>query len=88
MGVIESMISSVRDNRRLRGEQKTMRDRSDDYSYEQSSPLEFKNSMSEAEHAQHKISWKRRKRASQIRLAVFLMSIVLIIVTWLVWLGM
>lgn len=82
------MISSVKDNRRLRGKQKTMRDRADDYSYEESSPLEFNDSMSEQEHAEHRVKWQKKKRNSQIRLAVFFGVIVSIIAAWLVWLGM
>lgn len=87
LGVIESMISSIRDNRRVRGEQKTMRDRSDSYSYQKSTPLEFKDSMSKGEHEEHQSKWKIYKRSSHIRLGILLGGIVMIISVFLVWLA-
>ncbi|PHR17155.1 MAG: hypothetical protein COA38_21135 [Fluviicola sp.] len=88
LGVIESMISSIRDNRRVRGEQKTMRDRSDGYSYQKSTPLEFVDSMSAEEHEKHQSEWTLRKRSSHIRLGILLGGIVMIISVFLVWLAL
>lgn len=87
MGVIESMISSIKENRRVRGEQKTMRDRSDSYSYQKSTPLEFRDSMSIEEHEKHQSEWKIQKRSSHIRLGILLGGIVTIISVFLVWLA-
>ena len=87
MGVIEAMINSIKENRRVRGQQKTMRDRGDDYSYENSSPLEFEDSMTPKEHALHKMEWKRRRRKSRINLLIVFSAMILLIVAGIVYLA-
>ncbi|MDG1331193.1 MAG: hypothetical protein P8P74_02610 [Crocinitomicaceae bacterium] len=87
MGVIEAMISSIKDNRKVRGKQKTMRDRGEDYSYEDSAPLEFKDSMTAEDHAQHKKAWAIRKKKSQRNLLVIFGSLILLIALGIVYLA-
>jgi len=87
MGVIESMISSIKENRRLRGQRKTMRDRGDDYSYENSSSLEFKDSMTKEEHAQHKAIWKERRRKSRFNLLMVVCGVVVLVAFGIVYLA-
>ena len=87
MGVIEAMISSIKENRRVRGQQKTMRDRGDDYSYENSLPLEFKDSMTRKEHLQHKEEWKRRRRKSRLNLLIVFSAMILLIALGIIYLA-
>lgn len=87
MGVIEAMISSLKDNRRVRGRKKTMRDRGDDYVYENSASLKFEYSMSKEEHEQHQLELKSRKRRANVKLGILLAVFVMIISVGLIWLS-
>ena len=88
MGAIDSMINSIRENRRIRGEQRTMRDRGDEYSYQNSAPLEFSDSMSQEDHEKHQAEWKLRKRTSQIKLGILIGAIVVFVSVLCCWLAM
>jgi hypothetical protein len=81
------MINSIRENRRVRGAQKTMRDRNDDYSYKTTVPLEFKDSMSKEDHEKHQLEWKISKRKSQIKLGILIGGVLLFLAVFLCWLG-
>lgn len=86
-GAVQSMIKSIRENNKLRGEPKTMRDRNGEYTSGGADPLEFNDSMTKEEHLNHQEEWKARKLKSQIKLGVFFGSIVVLIGVFLVWLG-
>lgn len=81
------MISSIRENRRIRGEQKTMRDRNGDYGYQQSNPLVFEDSMSKKEHWLHQQEWKSRRRKTKIKLGVLFVLLITIVSVGLIWLA-
>ncbi len=87
MGVIEAMIRSIKDNRRVRGGQKTMRDRNGDYGYERSNPLIFDDSMSKEEHKFHQQEWKSRKRTANLKLGILIVVFILIVFIGLIWLS-
>ena len=82
------MISSIKENRRIRGEKRTMRDRSEGYVYRKSTPLEFNDSMSAEDHQKHQSEWELRKRRTRINLGILIGGIVLTISVFLIWLGM
>ena len=87
MGVTEAMIRSSKDNRKLRGDIRRMNDRGNEYAYERSERLAFKDSMSEEEHHKHKAKWKARKRQSQLKIGMMLLSMVGILLFLGLWIA-
>lgn len=87
MGVTEAMIRSSKDNRKLRGDIRRMNDRGNEYAYERSEPLAFGDSMSEEEHLKHKAKWKARKRQSQLKIGIMLLSMVGILLFLGLWIA-
>lgn len=87
MGAIEAMISTIKENRRVRSGRKTMRDRGDDYAYESNERLVFNDTMSKQEHEQHQLEWKHRKRKSTIKLGIVFGVMILTVASFLIWIA-
>lgn len=87
MGIVEAMMRSVKDNRKLRGETRRMSDRDNEFVYERSEPLRFNDTMSKEEHKLHQAKWKARKRQSQLKMGLVLLSMATLVLMWVVWLA-
>lgn len=54
---------------------------------ERSEPLRFNDTMSKEEHKLHQAKWKARKRQSQLKMGLVLLSMATLVLMWVVWLA-
>lgn len=87
MGIVEAMMRSVKDNRKLRGETKRMSDRGSEFTYERVKPLRFNDVMSKEEHKLHQAKWKARRRQAQLKMGLVLFSTAALVLLWVFWLA-